>query len=300
MKKVFAALTALTLLCSGLTTGCVTRHEDVEESTEETTRRRDRDVDPDRNEPLHDFSSVELTMTFEDYYVEPISGDPWVLENHIPFTNGNVNTYFSQFLTDSAGNEISADILNNVATIYRPRVRHYPAEQDGYTIYEITYSEVFPMRAQPDFVANNMGTMWSYYNVGFLDYYTGTKYPRIDMSTDIDSVCVTGNVIYDGQTYEVYYYEFREDEELTNELEYDEYNHPIWDLEVSVNSTVYIIVPDGYDGIVMYAYIADDSDTSVAEAMEGNTDEFHEPSIFGVDGDEQIQDYAFLSIAELG
>lgn len=300
MKKAIAAFTALTVLGGCLMTGCINRHDDVEESTEETTRRRDREVDPNRDEPLHDLSSVELTMTFDDLYVEPFTGEPWVLENNIPFTNGNVNTYFSQFLTDSAGNEISADILNNVATIYRPRVRHYPAEQDGYTIYEITYSEVFPMSAQPDYVINNMGTMWSYHNVGFLDYYTGTEYPRIDMSTDVDSVCVTGNVIYDGQTYTVSYYEFREDEDLTNEITYDEYGHEIWDLEVCIDSTVYIVVPDGYDGVVMYVYTACDPDMTFEEAMEGNEDEFHEAAVFGSDGEERIEDYAFLSIVELG
>ena len=63
MKKAIAAFTALTLLGGCLMTGCINRHDDVEESTEETTRRRDREVDPNRDEPLHDLSSVELTMT---------------------------------------------------------------------------------------------------------------------------------------------------------------------------------------------------------------------------------------------
>ena len=301
MRKVIAAFMTLTLLGGCLMTGCVTRHDaDEEEETEETTGRRDREADPGRMEPLHDLSDVEMTMTFDDFYAEPITGEPWVLENNIPFTNGNINTFFSQYITDSAGNQLSADILNNVATIYRPRVRHYPAEQDGYTIYEIIYQEVFPMRAQPAFLSNNMRTMWSYHNVGFLDYYTGTEYPHIDMSTETDSYCVTGNVIYNGQTYTVSYYEFREDEDLTNEIEYDEYDHAIWDLEVCIDATVYIVVPDGYDGIVMYVYTADSSDTSFEEAMENNTDEFFGPVVFGSDGEERIEDYAFLSIAELG
>ena len=50
----------------------------------------------------------------------------------------------------------------------------------------------------------------------------------------------------------------------------------------------------------MYVYTACDSDISFEEAMDGNEDEFHEAAVFGSDGEEKIEDYAFLSIAELG
>jgi hypothetical protein len=301
-KKPLAVLMALVLFGGSFTTGCVHNVSETEHETEETTNRRDRQIDPERNEPLHDLSSVDMTMTFDDFYAQPVD-EPWVLANRIPFTNGNVNTYYSQFITDSAGNARQGDILNNVATIYRPRVRHYPAEQDGYMIYEISYSEIFPMQAELDYVSS-MSTFWSYHNVGFLDYYTGTIYPHIDMNTDIDSYSITGNVIYNGQTYEVGYYEFREDEELTNEISYGDDGDAIWDLEISINSTVYIVVPTGYDGIVMYVYTTDDSDKTYEEARNNNTSDYFGASVFGEAGDdeeiENIYDYAFLSIAELG
>lgn len=300
MKKLMVTILALSLLGVCPVTGCFAREGSASESSEETTRRRDREPDPDRDEPLHDLDSVEMTMTFDDYCAEPVD-TPWVLENNIPFTNGNVNTYFAQFLTDSAGNQIPGDIHNNVATIYRPRVRHYPAEQDGYTIYEISYSEVFPMSAEPAYLQNNMGTVWSYNNVGFLDYYTGVIYPHIDMSTELDSYSISGNVIYNGQTYHVSYYEFREDETLTNETEFDDNNNEIWNLEVCIDTTVYIVVPTGYDGIVMFAYTADNSDVSFQEAMSDNSDDYFGPEVFGAPGNDLvIEDHAFLSIAELG
>ena len=298
MKRYIALiLAAAVAVCWTITSCSNDRSIESTEETEETTRRIREPL-----EPQHDLSNVDTTMEFDDFYVE-YEGDPWVLRNNIPFTTGNVNTYYSQYLVNNVNGryaEIESEQLNNVATIYMPRVRHYPADRDGYTIYEISYQEVFPHRITIPNQYFSDGTFWSYHEVGFLDYYTGNEYPTISMSADIDSFKVYGNVIYNGQTYEVEYYEFREDEHQDSNVVEEDGTY-IWEDTVIINSTVYFIVPNGYDGIVMYIYIADDSDQPFEEAIGGNEPEFSDATVFGSPGnDEDLEDYAFISIAELG
>ena len=298
MKRLTAMMLAIVMAGCWVTTSCGNdRSRETTEETEETTRRIREPL-----EPQHDLSNVDTTMEFEDFYAD-FEGEPWVLRNNIPFTTGNVNTYYSQFLVNNVNGrygEIEAEQLNNVATIYMPRVRHYPADRDGYTIYEISYQEVFPTRITVPSEYFSDSTFWSYHEVGFLDYYTGTEYPTVSMSTDIDSFRVSGNVIYEGQTYEVEYYEFREDEDQDNQLVEEDGTY-IWENTIIINTTAYFIVPNGYDGIVMYIYIADDSDRTFEEAIGENEPEFSEATVFGSpENEESFEDYAFISIAELG
>ena len=311
MKRFTALILSISLLSCFLMTSCEDRNDNRRERAREEEEEEDEEEDDDiittsRNsaplEPQHDLTNVDVEYEFDDFYAD-YSGTPWVLENNIPFTHGNVNTYFNQFLISGYGgsySEISTDVINNVATIYRPQVRHYPAEEPGYVIYEISYTEVFPMSCVVP-SGSSSSTMWSYHNVGYLDYYTGVKYPLIDMSTDIDSFCVSGDVIYNGQTYNVSYYEFREDEETVNETTTDSEGRSIWNYTCCIHTTSYLVVPEGYDGIVMYVYIVDDSDRSFDDVIADNTPEYSEPGLFGAPGsDEKVEDYVFLSIAELG
>ncbi len=310
MKRFTALLLSISLLSCFLMTSCEDRNDNRRERAREEEEEEEDDEDDiittSRNsaplEPQHDLTNVDVEYEFDDFYAD-YSGTPWVLENNIPFTHGNVNTYFNQFLIDGYGNsysEVPTNVINNVATIYRPQVRHYPAQEPGYVIYEISYVEVFPMSVVlPDGVSYS--SMWSYHNVGYLDYYTGVKYPLINMSTEIDSFCVSGDVIYNGQTYSVSYYEFREDEETLNETTTDSEGRTIWNNTVCIHTTSYLVVPEGYDGIVMYVYVVDDSGRSFEDVIGENTAEYSEPALFGAPGsDERVEDYVFLSIAELG
>ncbi|MCR5529127.1 MAG: hypothetical protein K6F49_07915 [Saccharofermentans sp.] len=310
MKRFTALILSISLLSCFLMTSCEDRNDNRRERAREEEEEEEDDEDDiittSRNsappEPQHDLTNVDVEYEFDDFYAD-YSGTPWVLENNIPFTHGNVNTYFNQFLIDGYGNsysEVPTNVINNVATIYRPQVRHYPAQEPGYVIYEISYVEVFPMSTVlPDGVSYS--SMWSYHNVGYLDYYTGVKYPLINMSTEIDSFCVSGDVIFNGQTYSVSYYEFREDEETLNETTTDSEGRTIWNNTVCIHTTSYLVVPEGYDGIVMYVYVVDDSGRSFEDVIGENTAEYSEPALFGAPGsDERVEDYVFLSIAELG
>ena len=296
MKRFTSILLATTLLFGCFLTSCSVNDDRDIDGTEETTLRRRHHDDP--LEPAHDFSVVDETMRFEDFFATAPE-TPWVLENNIPFTNGNIYEYYNQFLyKPSTRTQIPTTVYNSIATINRPVVRHYPAEQDGYTIYEVSYIEYFPTRIGVP-VSSDYDTTWYYHGVGFMDYYTGTIYPHIEMSSDINSFCVSGDVTYNGETYTVYYYEYRDQDVLVNEMTQDDDGNDIWEFEVTETETCYFIVPNGYDGIVMFVYSADDTYRTWDEIEAMNNPFFTPPSVFGDNG-ENIDDYTFISIAELG
>lgn len=293
MKRIISLCLGFVILSAGMISSCSSSN--TRETEDTTTLISAREADSDRDEPIHDFSDVDISEDF-GVFMADAPDEPWVLANNIPFTSGNVNTHFLQFVTDMANNEISSTILNDVSTIYRPRVRHYAADQEGYTVYEITYVQQFPLSARLDYVIENISTMFNYHDVGFLDYYTGTIYPTFDLSTSINSYSVSGTVVYNGEEYDVSYYVFREDETTTNDIVYDDNNNAIWNLDITLTNTIYFVVPNGYDGIVMYAYTGENTISSLSEALDMNDNEFHEAEVF----DNDINDYAFISIPQLG
>ena len=295
-------------------TGCDSSNRGRDRGREDTADNEDSDEDEDEEEetttretlpqgPQHSLSNVDETFHFDDYYADPVE-TPWVLENNIPFTTSPViNTYYSLYLVsgwDGNYTEIDTTSLNNVATITRPVVRHYPADTPGYTIYEVQYTETFPHRIiVPS--GRSGGMMWRYHGVEFLDYYTGTMYPVINMSSDIDSFRVSGNVFYNGEQYTVYYVEHRECEALDDTLTTDDDGNTVWEHTYVEHHTAYFIVPNGYDGIVMCVYVADDSDCSFEDAIAEDDPYFTPPEQFdGPDSNRNMEDYVFISIAELG
>ena len=315
MKRFTAILLIVTVFSGCLITSCSDRdnRRDRDNGREEEAD-EDRDDEDDEDDdivsttttaqqtpPRFQTQSVQEERSFGDY-TATAPGTPWVLENNIPFSTAPViETYFNQFITDSAYTvDLQTEIINNVATITRPVVRHYPAQQPGYTVYEISYSETIPNRAVlPDTYDYN--TLWFYHGVGYLDYYTGTVYPTIELSTSTDSYCVYGNIEFNGETYTVYHYAFREEDFPVNEVTTGDDGEQIWEITNVATITDYFIVPNGYDGIVMFIYTADDSDRSFEEVMADNTPFYTEPHIFGEEGyDETIEDHTFLSIASLG
>ena len=169
----------------------------------------------------------------------------------------------------------------------------YPADEEGYVIYEVTYTQIFPISTKEP---NNIYTsFFSYHGVGFLDYYTGTTYPVINLSTQIDSFSVHGDIIFQGQKYRMSYYEFREQEILNSSTEHVDANTIILKETVKLTSTSYFIVPEGYDGIVMFVYVADDTGTPLEDVLADNTPYFTEAGIFG--DDENPDDYVFIGIS---
>lgn len=294
MKKEAALVLTIAMALNVSATGCY-RQTPTETSATETSRRELRRHD---DAPSFEEEPVDVIEEFETYYAEAVD-TPWVLENHVPFTHGNVTTYFNQFITSGSTTEVTdAVIYNNQATLFRPAVIHYPAEEEGYTVYEINYVLDIPMCAYiPQNANSNM--RWWYHDVCFLDYYTGMTYPSVDLSIDTDSYSITGDVVYNGETYTVSCYAYREVECIQNEVVEEEDGRTRY-YETATYMTVYFIVPTGYDGIVMYIYTADDSDETFEECLESTEDYYNEPHIFGEEEDENFEDYAFISISELG
>ena len=297
MKKITAILLILAMMSGCSVTGCTNRNTDIEEESESTYVRPTRNAD---DPPLFQTGDVDVTEEFTPVTVESVD-TPWVIENSIPFSNASViYTHFYELVTDPGlTRELDVEILNDTATIQRPVVRHYPdTNRPGYTIYEITYTEYFPIRSEvPD---QEYSYSWAYHAVQFIDYYTGTTYPEVNFSSDISSFCVFGDVTYEDQTYTVYYYSYRECVTESDEVVTDEDGRQIDEINVSVYYTTYFVVPDGYDGIVMCIYTSD-SEVTLEDAIEFNRADLLEPHIFGEDGsDESIEDFTFLNIAELG
>lgn len=297
MRKITSLLLTTTIAFGYFASACVR-----EDTPEETTTTKF--TIPTRSSmPSFEADPVDVTIEFDTVYVDEVD-TPWVLENNIPFAHGNVTTYFNQFVTTGSDrSELQevpgSEVYNNQGILARPTVTHYPAEQDGYTVYEINYSEYYPMSMYVPEGHNARFHYW-YHDVQFLDYYTGIKYPYVALSGGSDSYLVTGDVVYNGETYTVSFYCYRESEFGDDVYTYDE-NGTYRECSCIMYYTNYIIVPNGYDGIVMYIYTADDSDLTLEEELAYGTNEYTPPEPFGLpENEEYIQDHAFISIAELG
>lgn len=297
MKKQLSLILACSI-ATGIFAGCSHSEPPRRSETSETTAEETTTETTVREQPRYITDPVDMTYEFDTYNASPVD-TPWVLENNIPFSHGNVNMYFTEFVTNSTHTEVipGSEIYNNVSTLLAPVVRHYPAEIDGYTVYEIDYSMVFPMSM---FVPDNSGSnyYWRYHDVQYLDYYTGMQYPEINMTSSVDSFCVYGDVVYNGQTYTVYHYSYRDQESSPTETVDGDGGRTL-NMTVTFNVTDYIIIPNGYDGIVMYIYTADDTSDSFEVAYESNTATCYDNTVFGDNG-ELVEDYAFLNICELG
>lgn len=259
--------------------------DDTDWTTSETTL-------PDytvRRSPSHNLSRVDATETFG--VIDLDYDDPWGASQNLRMSHGSIHNYFQYFSLDGSMNRVNEN-LSDVSMISRPTVLEYPADEDGYVIYEVTYTQIFPISTkEPDFVSTSF---FSYHGVGFLDYYTGQTFPCINLSTQIDSFSVTGEVKFEGKRYNMGYYEFREQEMLDSRVEQSDGNKVIKSEVCKITSTSYFIVPEGYDGIVMYVYVADDTNTPLADILAEDNPYFIETGMFG--DDENPNDYVFIGI----
>lgn len=325
MKKIAVLLIVLSLFVVSFT-AC-----DTEDKKEKRTRRTysddedddddfdDDDFDDDDDDDttpttkmsngavaVYDDAYVDVVQEFDEYHPDKFS-IPWAEANNIKFTSGDIDTYYAQYIVDpyNTDNEVSgAKINNNIATIYTPNVKVTDSIYEGYVDYEITYTEVFPLSATiPD--GGSYSTSWVYHNIGFIDYYTGTKYPHVNLTANIDSFHVYGDVVWKGETYSVSYYEFRESEDTANEYTSNGDGTYSWNLVEEINTTVLLTVPKGYDGMLMYVYVGNDSDMGFDEFQENSDETFYKPAVFGKDPDAEedesnVENYIFLSIYDLG
>lgn len=219
MKKLLATILTITVLSLSLTS-CFQHTNDPTGSggnalgndpTGSTTEESHAVLD------TRDLPPVEATETFDDYYVQDFD-QAWGVDKELRMATGTVKNYFRQYSFNSM-NELVNENLNTIATVSRPVITLYDSQDPGYSVYEVTYSQTFPIISrEPTSVYKSF---FSYHNVGYVDFYTGATFPCVNLSTQIDSFCVSGNVIYNGQTYQVSYYEYRETDILESTYETD-------------------------------------------------------------------------------
>jgi len=239
---------------------------------------------------LSDLPPVDRTESFGVYEVDKVN-EPWGSQQDLKMSDGFINTYFSYYSLDYYNNRVNED-LNNISVISRPTVTCYDADREGYVVYEVLYTQTFPICSkEPSSVSRSF---FSYHNVGYVDYYTGTTFPVINLSSQIDSFGVTGTVVYEGKSYDVGYYEYRTDEVLSQSSEAVSGDSVVIRSNIQISSVVYFVVPEGYDGIFMYAYIADDTDTPIDEVLADDSPYYEPPAIFG--DDEAVDDHVFIGI----
>ena len=242
--------------------------------------------------PSHDLSKVDVKATYDDFYVEDFS-KPWGSDKNLRLVNSDVDNYFVYVSLD-AGNNMVNENLNYMSTVTKPTIQVYRNEDyPGCLIYEVNYEQIFPIYSrQPS--SYYYSSFFSYHNVEFIDFYTGTVIPSVFLSTSINSFGVTGNFVYKGEKYRLDYYEFRHSEVEKSERKTESSGTELLSETVKISSTSHFIVPEFYDGLLMCVYVANDTGRSVQELLEENSPDFCPPEPFG--DDENPDDYVFFAI----
>ena len=293
MKKYLAAILMLSVF-SALLCSCDTQKPNPFDDDDDWPGTTDESTLPDfsvKRAPSHDLSRVDATeyftqvMDFDDY------SEPWGAHQNLRMAHGTIHNYFSYYSLDGYMNRVNQN-YSDISIISRPIVMEYPAEEDGYVIYEVTYTQVFPVSSKEP--SNVSTAFFSYHGVGYLDYYTGTTYPAVNLSTQIDSYGVHGDIIFQGSKDRISIYEYREQEILESNIEQTEDGMVLVRETLKLTTTAYFVVPEGYDGIVMYVYVADDTNKPLDEVLAEDNPYLEEPGFFG--DDENPDDYVFIGI----
>ena len=241
--------------------------------------------------PSRDLSTVDVFETFDDVYIDDFD-EPWGVSQNLRMVSGNVDNYFVYFALDRNNNQVNEN-LNFISTVTQPDVKAYALEDDpGYIVYEVQYDQIFPVYSREP--VNVSTSFFTYHNVAFVDYYTGKKFPTVNLSTQIDSFGVAGNVIYKGSKYHIGYYEFRTQEIIANNTESAGDGYVFLTETLKLHSVSYFIVPEFYRGLLMCVYVANDTNTPLQDIMDDNTAYFTPPTPFGED--ENPDDYVFYGI----
>lgn len=302
MKKQTALLLAAAMSVAALTSctkpaATVFDDEPADETTEETE-------DPDGihyspGSPSHDLSNVRITETLPDYYLEEYDA-PWGSKYDLRMADRTIENKFVYFTFDM-NDEVNNENLNDTATITRPVVKVFPAEQEGYIMYEITYTQMLPISSkQPTLTC---GDMFCYYDLDFVDYYTGTVYPWVNIFHTNGSSHIIQDYHYQDGTYRFEYYEFHDDEHIDQGSKTLDSDTILKKLLIKRTTTAYLIVPEDYDGILMYVYIGDDVFWNKDETGDDNQETVdkdkqpytvYNPEPFG--DEEHIDDYVFFGV----
>lgn len=299
MKKLLATVLAISVLSLTLTSckgfgggkGGKNPFDDDDNPSNPTTTGTTTEYKLPYGKPSRDLSTVEVLETFDDVYIEDFD-KPWGASQNLRMVSGNVDNYFVYFALDGNYNQVNEN-LNFISTVTQPDIKAYALEDDpGYIVYEVQYDQIFPVYSREP--VNVATSFFTYHNVAFVDYYTGKEFPTVNLSTDINSFGVTGNVIYKGSKYHIGYYEFRTQEILKNNTESAGDGYVFLTETLKIHSVSYFIVPEFYRGLLMCVFVANDTNTPLKDVMADNTPYFTPPTPFGED--ENPDDYVFYGI----
>ena len=256
---------------------------------------KNNDSDPEskfyQGDPEYSFDEVEATFQLRDYELRAVDV-PWGEKHDLHMVSGQIQNYFRYTAFDS-NDVICNQDLDNVSTISRPRVRAFPADKKGYVVYEVMYTQRFPIRSimyrTPDF------EMYECEEVHYLDYYTGTKLPYLSAFERNTKNGLYMQFIYKGKRYNYGYYEFKVQDDGEAVYSRDEDGNKILTETVIVYRTDYLVVPEDYDGLLLYVYVGDWTKTTPAVKSPDHDDiYFFHPEPF--DDEENIDDYVFFGI----
>ena len=301
MKKQTAALLAAVFLAASLSacTRPVTATTTEDETEEEETTEDDGGIMYSPGSPSHNLSDAAITETLPDYYLEEYDA-PWGSKYDLRTADKTIKNKFVYYIYDENDNIVN-ECLNDISTITRPQVKVFPAEQDGYIMYEITYTQMLPISSkQPTLTC---GDMFCYYDLDFVDYYTGTVYPWVNIFHTNGSSHIIQDYHYQDGTYRFEYYEFHDDEHIDQGSKTLDSDTILKKLLIKRTTTAYLIVPEDYDGILMYVYIGDDVFWNKDETGDDNQETVdkdkqpytvYNPEPFG--DEEHIDDYVFFGV----
>ena len=249
--------------------------------------------------PDYDYKSVDEFRDLGTYNLDT-ADVPWGETHDLRWVNGPIRNYFIYYTFDE-NDEINNENLNNISTISRPRVRVFPADKDGYVMYEVTYTQSFPIRSMEK--GHVSSSMYSFYGVRYIDYYTGTMLPYMNVFDKDRSGGVDIDFVYEGESYSFGFYQFKDQDEEDEGYDTDAEGNIITKRTISVTRTDYIIVPEDYDGLLMSVYVADWVSVPQDEDGDGNDDNknpnrepvtTHDPEPF--DDEDNINDYVFFGV----
>ena len=156
------------------------------------------------------------------------------------------------------------------------------------------YTQIFPIRSimygTPDF------ELYESEEVYYLDYYTGTKLPYLRAFDRVTKNGLNTQFVYDGKRYDFGYYEFKVQDDGEAVYSLDEDCNKILTETVTVTRTDYLVVPEDYDGLLLYVYVGDWTKTREPVLSTEHQDVYlFRPEPF--DDEENLDDYVFFGIS---
>ena len=329
MKKLTALLLSV-LMALGFVTSCSTNkdkeesksrdrknkfededdyHDDDEDEDDKKDKDKDKDKDTDKKTGLdnlaapvvyYDKNNVDASETFKDYKFK-YPQVAWAEQNNLLFVSDDVLSPATEVLVDyMTGDPIdSAKPLVDTCTVQKPDVTISQSTREGYVDYYITYSHIFPFKAEYDKSEADCGLSYFYYGIELVDYYTGAVFPSVNQNGYVDSYYVSGNLSINGEEYFIECYADRSTSTTYNNKTVDG-NTVTWEITQQIENTIVVTVPEDYDGLMMGVYIGEETQTydELNEVNDGKLIDFH---IFGERYDElDAKDYAFFKMFDIG